>query len=51
MIGPKQSSRMPVTSGSLLCPDSNDCGPERRFTRFPLPRFKQVRAINCGGSL
>jgi hypothetical protein len=51
MIGLKQSSQMPVDFDSLLRPDSSDCGPQSRFTRFPLPWFKQVRAINYGGSL
>jgi hypothetical protein len=51
MIGLKQSSLSPVDFGSLLRPGSNDCGRQRCSTRFPLLRFRQVRAINCGGNL
>jgi hypothetical protein len=51
MIGLKQSSPSPVDFGSLLRPGSNDCGRQRCSTRFPLLRFRQVRAINCGGNL
>jgi len=44
MIGLKQSSPSPVDFGSLLRPGSNDCGRQRCSTRFPLLRFRQVRA-------
>jgi hypothetical protein len=48
MIGLKQSSPSSVDFGSLLSPGSNDCGRQRCSTRFPLQRFRPIRAINCG---
>ena len=51
MIGLQQSSPDRQISAPSCAPALATVAGGACLTRFPLLRFRQVRAINCGGSL